>query len=111
LHIARFLLSGDQIVAVQVEAKMIDPPVNRPRLAMFQRGAVGIADGDGVVPGDESFVAVGIFTDQDQRHRIFERIERRLVVGGGEVIDHLHHRFERGRFVPVDRVCHPAHHR
>ena len=76
LHILRFLLRGGDIVAIQIETKMIETSPDRPRLAVFDRVSVGVSGGDGVVPGDKAFVPVGIFAGDDQHDRVFQNVER-----------------------------------
>ena len=107
LQIARLLLRHRQRVAVEVETEMVDAAVDAPRLSVLDGVAVGVAGRDRVVPRDEPFVPVGVLACNDEHDSVFQNVERRRFVRRGELVNDLHHRLERRRFVAVYRVRHP----
>ena len=107
LHVARLHLRGDHVVAVEIEAVAVVAAEDRPRLAVLCGERFGVAGRDRVVPRHEPLVAVRVLADVDEDDGVAQRFERRRLVRRGELVEHLHHRLERGRLVAVDRVGQP----
>ena len=103
-HGAHFRLALGQQVAVHVEAVVAVAPRDAPGLVLFERPRVVRAHADGVVPRGETLVTIGIRRwVEDHDHRL-QDLEGLRLVGGSELVGHLHGGFESRRFVAVDRV-------
>ena len=91
-------------VAVHVEAEVAIATCDAPGLVLFVRPRVVCADADGVVPGGEALVTIGIGGwVQDHDHRLQDLQGLRLI-RGGQLIGHLHGGLEARRLVAVHRI-------
>ena len=97
------LALGEQ-VAVHVEAVVAVAARDAPGLVLLERPRVIGADADGVVPGREALMPIGVRRwVEDNNHRLQDLLGLRFV-RRGELIGDLHGRLESRRFVAVNRV-------
>ena len=103
-HGANFRLALREQVAVHVEAVMAVSPRDTPGLGLLECPWMIGTHGDGVVPGGEALVTVGVRRRvQHDDHRL-QDLERLRLVRRRELVGDLHGGFEPRRLVAVHRV-------
>ena len=103
-HRADLGLALRQEIAVHVEAKVIVAARDAPRLVLLQGGRVVGADADGVVPGGEPLVTVGVGGWVEHEDDVLQDRQRLRLVRGEHLVCHLHRGLEARRLVAVHRV-------
>ena len=91
-------------VAVHVEPVMTVAAGNAPGLALLEGPGVVGADADGVVPGGEALMAIGIGRGVQHEDHGLQDLKGLRLVRCRELVGDLHRGFEARRFVAMDRV-------